>query len=341
MRVLITGGVGFIGSNLARFHLERGDEVWLYDNFSRTGTERNLEWLREAPSGRLETVRGDMRDRTAVESVVSPGLERIYHLAGQVAVTLSIANPRADFEANALGTFNLLEAVRRHAPAAALVYASTNKVYGDLPGAQVVETETRYDYADFPEGISEEHPVDFYSPYGCSKGCGDQYVRDYARIYGLKTVVFRQSCIYGPRQFGVEDQGWVAHFCIAARRRQPIRIFGNGKQVRDLLWIGDLVEAYDRACRHIHAAAGQVFNIGGGRSRSLSIWHEYRPVLERLAGVPLPFERKPWRPGDQKVYYSDTRKAANILGWKPRVTVEEGLGRLWQWIGEHEDLFYV
>jgi CDP-paratose 2-epimerase len=256
----------------------------------------------------------------------------VYHFAGQVAVTVSVADPRRDFLSNAAGTLNVLESVRAACPEAVLFYASTNKVYGALECADLEEGPTRYRLPGFPLGVPEHTPLDFHSPYGCSKGCGDQYVRDYARIYGLRTVVFRQSCIYGTRQFGVEDQGWLAHFCFTARAGRPIRICGNGKQVRDVLWIDDLVSAFDCAAHHIDTAAGEVFNIGGGPANAVSIWHELGPKLERLAGHAVHTERCEWRPGDQRVYVSDIRKAGRVLSWRPQVGLDEGLERLWRWV---------
>jgi len=339
MRVFITGGAGFIGCNVARHHLERGDEIVVFDNLSRRGAQINLEWLHEISAGRLRFVQGDVRSAEALAKALPADAERVYHLAGQVAVTTSVEDPRDDFECNALGTFNLLEAVRARAPGAIVFFSSTNKVYGEMTEAQVVEADTRYAYRNLPRGISEEQPLDFHSPYGCSKGCGDQYVRDYARIYGLRTVVLRQSCIYGIRQFGVEDQGWVAHFCIAARFGRPINIYGDGKQVRDVLWIEDLIDAYESAAQRIDRAAGEVFNIGGGPQNTISVWEEFGPMLEKLAGHPLEVRRGPWRPGDQRIYCSDIRKAETLLGWKPRTGFEEGLERLWTWISENSRFF--
>ncbi|MFQ5611938.1 MAG: GDP-mannose 4,6-dehydratase [Anaerolineae bacterium] len=339
MTVFITGGAGFIGCNLADYHLKRGDRVIVYDNLSRKGTDTNLSWLQANHGDALSFVRGDICDFEALRSALPPEAERVYHMAGQVAVTTSVVDPRSDFEANALGTFNVLEAVRQVAPQASLFYASTNKVYGGMEEVAIVEEEKRYRYRDLPQGVPETQTLDFHSPYGCSKGCGDQYVRDYARIYGLRGVVFRQSCIYGTRQFGVEDQGWVAHFCIAARLGRPISIYGNGKQVRDVLWIGDLIAAYEAAAAHIDRAAGQIYNIGGGPQNTMSIWAEFGPILEELAGHPLPVTYGDWRPGDQPVYISDIRKAEAELAWRPQVSVLNGVERLWRWIDANPGLF--
>lgn len=338
MKVFITGGAGFIGCNAALRHLQRGDEVVVFDNLSRPRTELNVAWL-QAQAGALRIVRGDIRDARALAEALPEDAALVYHLAGQVAVTTSVRDPRADFEANALGTFNLLEAVRARAPQAAVFYASTNKVYGGLEQVGVAEEAARYCFADLVHGVAEEQPLDFHSPYGCSKGCGDQYVRDYARIFGLKTVVFRQSCIYGTRQFGVEDQGWVAHFIIAASLGRAITIYGNGKQVRDLLWIDDLLDVYQCAFERLAACAGQVFNVGGGPDNTLSVWGEFGPCLARLTGRDVPARYLDWRPGDQPVYVSDIRKAQRVLGWNPRVAVADGLQRLFAWVSRHPDFF--
>lgn len=339
MNIFITGGAGFIGCNLADHYLKRGHNVTIFDNLSRMGTALNLRWLNENHGDRLTFVRGDIRDFDALRAALPRDTARVYHMAGQVAVTTSVANPRKDFEDNALGTFNVLEAVRGTAPEAIVFYASTNKVYGGMEDVAVVEEEARYGYRDLPAGVPESQPLDFHSPYGCSKGCGDQYVRDYARIYGLPTVVFRQSCIYGRRQFGVEDQGWVAHFCIAARLGRSITIYGDGKQVRDVLWIDDLIGAYEAAAKHIGVAAGQIYNIGGGPENTMSVWAEFGPMLERVAGHPIPVTYAEWRPGDQRVYVSDVSKAERELGWRPQVSPEEGVRYLWEWVDKHAELF--
>ncbi len=339
MKVFITGGAGFIGCNLADYHLRSGHEVVIFDNLSRRGTETNLAWLRQNHGDRLTFVKGDIRDFDALRVALPADAARVYHMAAQVAVTTSVVNPREDFEINALGTFNVLEAVRTVAPQAMTFYASTNKVFGGMEQIAVVEEARRYGYRDLPLGVSEDEPLDFHSPYGCSKGAGDQYVRDYARIYNLRTVVFRQSCIYGQRQFGVEDQGWIAHFCIAARLGRPITIYGNGKQVRDVLWIDDLIAAYDLAAARGDVAAGQIYNIGGGADNTMSIWTEFGPMLERLAGHALPVKYADWRPGDQPVYISDIRKAERDLHWRPRVSMPEGVERLWRWVDANPGLF--
>ena len=341
MHYFITGGAGFIGCNLSARKLGAGHRVTIYDNLSRPRTEHNLRWLREQfGEARLTFVQGDIRHfDTLLATVTGAAPDLIVHLASQVAVTTSVKNPREDFEINALGTFNVLEAARAQANPPAVFYASTNKVYGGMEDVAVVLDGSRYRYRDFPLGISEHQPLDFHSPYGCSKGAGDQYVRDYARIYGLKTVVFRQSCIYGERQFGVEDQGWVAHFVIAAAFGRPITIYGDGKQVRDLLYVQDLIDAYDAAWSRIDAASGQVFNVGGGAANTLSIWAEFGPLLERLAGRPVTITRGDWRPGDQPVFISDNSKAKTMLGWEPAVSAEQGIERLWKWVTGNPSLF--
>jgi CDP-paratose 2-epimerase len=251
-----------------------------------------------------------------------------------------VSDPRQDFEVNAVGAFNVLEAVRLQAPEAALIYSSTNKVYGGMEDVQAVETLTRYVLPAYPMGVPETRSLDFHSPYGCSKGAADQYFRDYARIYGLRTVVFRQSCIYGQRQMGVEDQGWVAWFVIASVMGKPINIYGNGKQVRDLLHVDDLVHAFQAATGQIDRASGQVYNLGGGPANTLSVWCEFGPLLRELLGYEVkPSRFNDWRPGDQPVFVADVRKAAAELGWKPQVSVRDGIGRLIEWVRANRELF--
>ncbi len=338
MRILITGGAGFIGCNLAYAWLKLGHTVAIYDNLSRPGSERNLEWLRASAADALQVIRGDIRDAAAIAAAVRD-VDVVVHLAGQVAVTTSVANPREDFEINALGTFNVLEAARNAPTPPILIYASTNKVYGGMEDLAIVEEPTRYRYGDLPNGIPETRSLDFHSPYGCSKGTGDQYVRDYARIYGLRTVVFRQSAIYGPRQFGVEDQGWLAHFIIATQFGRPVSIYGDGKQVRDMLYIDDLVRAYTLAIEKIDSTRGNIYNIGGGSHNTLSIWKEAGPQLERLLGKPIPVRYGDWRPGDQPVCVMDITKAEQELGWRPEVDLQDGIERLWNWVRDNRALF--
>jgi CDP-paratose 2-epimerase len=340
MKILITGGAGFIGCNLADARIVAGERVTVLDNLSRRGAAANLQWLRDRHGEKaFDFVRADIRDATAmVESM--RGYDAVYHLAAQTAVTTSVVDPRTDFEINALGTFNVLEGVRKSAPEAVVIYSSTNKVYGGMEDAPATELETRYILPDYREGVGEDRPLDFHSPYGCSKGCADQYVRDYARIYNLRSVVFRQSCIYGQRQMGVEDQGWVAWFVIAAVTGKNFTIYGNGKQVRDLLHVDDLVRAFHMATKKIDITNGQVYNLGGGPENTLSIWAEFGPLLTELVGrevVPAGFAD--WRPGDQPVFVADVSKAAREWGWQPQVSVREGIARLVGWVRENRELF--
>jgi CDP-paratose 2-epimerase len=338
-RILITGGAGFIGSNLANQLIHEGHDVCIYDNLSRSGCQSNIDWLYETNgTNAFQLVVGDVKDFKTLKQSAERA-QRIYHLAGQVAVTTSVKNPRKDFEDNALGTFNALEAARLVGNNPIFLYSSTNKAYGNMDDVAVMEDKTRYRYVDLLHGISETQPLDFHSPYGCSKGAGDQYTRDYARIYGLRTVVVRQSCIYGYRQFGLEDQGWVAWFIIAALKGRPITIYGNGKQVRDVLFIDDLLAAYGKIIDNIELASGQVYNIGGGPQYTMSIWAEFGVILEKLFGQTIPVRFTKWRPGDQPVYISDIRKAARELKWHPTISVSEGTRRLYKWMQDHNDLF--
>lgn len=339
MTILITGGAGFIGSNLAHHYLSNGEDVVLFDNLSRPGVARNLDWLRATHGDRrLTHLQADIRDASAVAEAVARA-DVVYHLASQVAVTTSVAEPRPDFEVNALGTFNVLEGARLAGHRPILIFTSTNKVYGGMEDVAIVEEQTRYRYRDCPQGIAEDWPLDFHSPYGCSKGAADQYVRDYARIYDLPTVVFRMSCIYGPRQFGTEDQGWVAYFVIASLLGWPITIYGDGKQVRDILFIDDLVCAFDLATEHIQVTAGQVYNIGGGPDNTIAIWHEFGKVLRDLIGREIPVHYNDWRLGDQLVYVSNLQKARHDFGWQPKIGKLEGIKRLLHWVQSNLDLF--
>ena len=336
---VITGGAGFIGCHAAATLHEAGHQVVVVDNLSRRGADANLDWLRDR--GVTAFIKADIRDAKAMDDLLSrhADADAVLHLAGQVAVTTSVADPRADFETNALGTLNVLEAVRLAANGRpAVLYSSTNKVYGNLEHVRVVERNGRYDYEDRPDGVDEREPLDFHSPYGCSKGAGDQYVRDYARIYGLKTVVFRQSCIYGTRPFGIEDQGWIAWFCVAVETGQPFTIFGDGKQIRDALWVSDLIDAYERALERIDEVSGEVFNIGGGPSNTLSL-RELVSHLSRAFGRDLNPPHADWRPGDQRVFVANVGKAERLLGWRPRVKTEEGVKRLIEWVRENRGLF--
>ncbi len=336
---LITGGAGFIGSNYVSRLLRRGENVIVYDNLSRDGAKKNHLWLNETfGADAYSLIPEDVRDAKKIQEAAIDA-DVIVHLAGQVAVTTSVVNPREDFEINALGTFNVLEAARQSGKQPIVIYASTNKVYGGMEDIVVEEGETQYYYRDFPNGISEDRLLDFHSPYGCSKGSGDQYVRDYSRIYGLPTVVLRQSCIYGPRQFGIEDQGWVAWFLIASILNRPITIFGDGKQVRDLLYVEDLLNAYDAVINQIDHAAGRVYNIGGGSDNVMSVWKDFGPILEENLGHPVNVKSGDWRPGDQRIYVSDIRKAKNELNWIPKVSVKDGIKQLFDWVKTNQGLF--
>lgn len=338
-RYLITGGAGFIGSNYADHLLRRGAQVTIFDNLSRHGADRNLAWLRETHGvDSFQLLVGDVRQSEALEEPARHA-DVIVHLAGQVAVTSSVIDPRSDFEINALGTFNVLEAARKAGHKPFIIYSSTNKVYGETLDRKIVEQKTRYRYASLPYGLPETQQLDFHSPYGCSKGAAEQYVRDYARIYDIPTVVMRQSCIYGPRQFGVEDQGWLAWFVIAAVFDRPITIYGDGRQVRDMLHVRDLIAAYDTTISRKKRIAGEVYNIGGGPKHTLSIWLECGPMLEKMLGRKIPVSWDKPRPGDQKVYISDIRKAKKELGWAPKIGVEQGARELVDWVRAHRSLF--
>jgi CDP-paratose 2-epimerase len=335
----ITGGAGFIGSNYVNRLLERGEKVTIFDNLSRAGASKNLAWLKEKfGENAFWTTVGDIRDASLLKESARDA-DVIVHLAAQVAVTTSVTNPREDFEINALGTFNVLEAARQNQRNPVFLYASTNKVYGEMDDVPVVEGDIRWNYANLPSGCSETQPLDFHSPYGCSKGAGDQYVRDYARIYALPTVVLRQSCIYGPRQFGIEDQGWVAWMTIAALTGKQITIYGDGKQIRDVLHVEDLLNAYDAAVERIEVVKGQVYNLGGGPKNTMSIWMEFGPMLEKLLGKPIQVARGNWRPGDQKVFVADISKAGRELDWFPQIGVEEGVKSLFEWVKANRALF--
>lgn len=338
--MVITGGAGFIGSNAAAYFLARGYDVTIFDNLSRAGTKKNVRWLRTL-GRKLTILIGDIRKISDIKKL-TPYISRsdvVLHLAAQVAVTTSVINPREDFEINALGTLNILEEMRQAKSKAKLIYSSTNKVYGGMDDVKVVEKKTRYEYANLPYGASENRELDFHSPYGCSKGAADQYVRDYSRIYDLDTVVMRQSCIYGPRQFGIEDQGWVAWFIIATTLGKKLDIYGDGKQVRDLLHIDDLMRAYEKTITSGRKTRGGVYNIGGGPSNSLSVWSEFGPLLEGLFGRKISVTRKDWRPGDQKIFIADIRLAKKVFGWEPRISVTDGIENLQSWVSANKQLF--
>jgi CDP-paratose 2-epimerase len=332
---LITGGAGFIGANLAHRLLTEGRPVLILDNLSRAGVEQNLQWLRDVHGEAVQIAVEDIRDRAAVERAVARATQ-VFHFAAQVAVTTSLVDPIADFCVNAQGTLNVLEAIRAQANPPPLVLTSTNKVYGGLDDVPLTRESQRYtplDRAIRAHGIDESRPLDFHSPYGCSKGAADQYVRDYARSYGLRTVVFRMSCIYGPHQFGTEDQGWVAHFLVRALQGAPITLYGDGMQVRDILFVEDLVEAFLLAERHIDRLAGEAFNIGGGPRNVVSLLG-LLDRIEDLHGERPAVDFCEWRTGDQRYYVSDTRRFEDATGWKPAVTAAEGIGRLYRWLVE-------
>ena len=336
--VLITGGAGFIGSNTAAHYLAGGSRVTIFDNFKRRGTESNAQWLKDKFGDKLTILRGDVREPGKPFAEAVEKAEVLFHLAAQVAVTTSVTNPREDFDINAMGTFNILEAVRESQAKPIVVYASTNKVYGKMGDAGVVAKEGRYEYEDLPHGAAETRLLDFYSPYGCSKGAGDQYVIDYARIYGLRTLAFRQSCIYGPRQFGVEDQGWVAWFSIRAMQNRPVTIYGDGKQVRDVLHVEDLIACYDAAIAKIDTTAGQAYNVGGGPANTMSLL-ELIDLLEARFGRRLQYTFDDWRPGDQRVFIADIRRAEREFGWKPAIDPSAGVGKLVDWLTANQQLF--
>jgi len=337
MKAIVTGGAGFIGCNTAARLINQGHQVIVIDDLSRKGSEKNLKWLKTV--GDFQFLKIDIRDFEALKKAIEKNadVQFIMHLAAQVAVTTSVTDPRTDMEINLLGSFNLLEAVRQTGIRPFIGFASTNKVYGKMDDLEVVDKGARYQYAHVP-GANEKRPLDFYSPYGCSKGAADQYIRDYARIYDLPTCVFRMSCIYGKRQFGVEDQGWVAWFIIAAVLKKPITIFGDGKQVRDVLFVEDLIDLYLAAFNNRKKSAGMVFNAGGGPENTLSL-------LELLAHIEKRLERKiplawdDWRPGDQKVYVSDISLARESLGWEVKFDKTKGVDALIDWVLKNREIF--
>jgi CDP-paratose 2-epimerase len=335
--MLITGGAGFIGSNLASRYLARGWEVIVYDNFSRPGSEKNGRWLGGHRSDRLQILHADVRDLQSLKEAMAD-VDVVAHLAAQVAVTTSVTDPLEDFSVNAQGGINVIEAARNSGSDPIVLYASTNKVYGAMEKYPVTDAGLRHELPAFPDGIPEDFPIDLHSPYGCSKGSTDLYMLDYARIYGLRTVVFRQSCIYGRRQFGVEDQGWVAHFVIASLQGRPITIYGDGRQVRDILYIDDLLDVYDAAIDKIDVSCGQAYNIGGGPANVSSLLElVYRLEARHNRAITLSF--RDWRPGDQKVYVSGIGKAERDLGWRPKISVAEGVEELCQWVDANRGLF--
>ena len=336
--VLIFGGAGFIGSNWARRLLDTTEaKVHVFDNLSRPGARHNLEFLQRVSgkSGRLQITIGDVREQAKVAKVVRHATE-IYHFAAQVAVTTAINDPRTDFEVNVGGTFNILDAAREGGNRPFVLFTSTNKVYGDIGNKNAVPTPTRY-VIPATSPTNEEQPLDFHSPYGCSKGAADQYVRDYARIYGLPTVVFRMSCIAGPRQFGNEDQGWVAHFLYSALTKTPLTIYGSGLQVRDVLYVEDLLRAFEAVQANQEVTGGEIFNVGGGPENTVSLL-ELIKHIEELTGEKIEFERDRLRAGDQLVYVSDTTKLNRLTGWKPETNLRGALENMLAWYKKNRDL---
>jgi CDP-paratose 2-epimerase len=330
--VLVTGGAGFIGTNIAHHLLSAGTPVTVFDNLSRPGVERNLRWLRDTHSNLLRIEIGDIRDRAAVQRIVRSA-RQVIHLAAQVAVTTSILDPVHDFEVNALGTLNLLGALNSLTEPPPLLFTSTNKVYGDLADIALRSDGRRYApvSADVrARGIDESRRLDFYSPYGCSKGAADQYVLDYGRSFGLRTVVFRMSCVYGPHQFGTEDQGWVAHFLLRALRGDPVTLYGDGQQVRDVLFVHDLVRAVGAAFDNIDTVSGQAFNIGGGTSNTTSLMELIDRIGELAPRPAVHFEA--WRSGDQRYYVSDNARFGALTGWRPTIGIADGLRALHDWL---------
>jgi CDP-paratose 2-epimerase len=335
MKAIITGAAGFIGCHVSRRLLDLGWDVIGIDNLSRRGSTINFEWLQKS-GRRWSFIHVDVRNENDVESIFRKHTDTalVVHTAAQVAVTTSFVDPRLDFEVNALGTFNILEALRRHCPGAFIIYPSTNKVYGGMENAPIREVNGRYAFKHLPNGATEEQQLDFHSPYGCSKGVADQYIRDYARMYGIKSVVCRQSCIYGTRQLGVEDQGWIAWFLIAALNNMPVTLYGDGKQVRDVLWVDDLVDLYCLLYDNAEKVSGRIFNVGGGADKTLSL-HELVEKVPVVTGGKLTVSRADWRPGDQKVYISDISALKRKLGWEPRTGVDDGLRMLTAWLKEN------
>lgn len=331
--VLITGGAGFIGANLAHRLIERGCSVRVFDSFARAGVEDNVRWLRETHGERIVILQGDVRDAQAVQAAVD-GVDHVFHLAAQVAVTSSLVDPRHDFDVNALGTLNVLEAMRACERPPSIVFSSTNKVYGALDDIGVAIAGERYEPNDphvRQHGIGEARALEFHSPYGCSKGAAEQYVLDYSRSFGIASVVLRMSCIYGPHQHGNEDQGWVAHFLRCALADNPITIYGDGCQVRDVLFVEDLLDAFEAAYGDIKRLSGRAFNIGGGPSHTVSL-RELMDLIERTLATAIELESADWRTGDQRYYVSDTRRFHEATGWSPQMDVRDGVAALAAWL---------
>lgn len=336
MKLLINGGCGFLGSNLASYGIEQGYDVTVFDNLSRLGSSQNLQWLQTR--GKLNFIHGDTRNKNDVEMVIKEGkFDAVFHLAGQVAMTTSIENPYKDFQVNAVGALNLLDSIRKYSPQTAVFFSSTNKVYGDLEEFTYEETDTRYKCAEYPQGFDESLRLDFRSPYGCSKGCADQYMLDYYRIFGIKTTVFRHSSMYGSRQFATYDQGWVGWFVAKALEKYkkpdcaPFTISGNGKQVRDLLHADDMIRLYYTALENVDKVCGQAYNIGGTMKQSLSLL-ELFDMLNAKLGITMQYTQLPPRQSDQKVFVADITKIKGKIGWEPKVSAEEGVTRMIDWV---------
>lgn len=338
MKILVVGGCGFLGSNLASYGIANGYEITVFDNLSRYGAATNLEWLRSM--GEVQFVHGDTRNRNDVDNIIKNGqFDAVFHLAGQVAMTTSITDPYKDFETNTMGTLNVLEAIRNYSPDTVMMFSSTNKVYGDLEQYTYTETDTRFVCEEWPNGFDESAPLDFRSPYGCSKGAADQYLLDYARIFGIKTIVFRHSSMYGGRQFATYDQGWIGWFCEKAIEKklnpdcEPFTISGNGKQVRDILHAEDMINLYYCALGNADKMAGNVYNIGGGMEQSLSLL-ELFDLLNSILGIKMSYIKLAPRISDQKVFVADLQKIHNDIGWFPKVSAEEGIKRMVAWAEE-------
>lgn len=336
MKILINGGCGFLGSNLASYGIEKGHQITVFDNMSRIGAEKNKKWLESL--GKLEFIHGDTRNKNDVENTIKEGqFDAVFHLAGQVTMTKSITDPYKDFEINAMGALNVLDSIRKYSPKTAVFFSSTNKVYGDLENFTYEETDTRYICKEFPRGFDESLPLDFRSPYGCSKGCADQYMLDYSRIYGIKATVFRHSSMYGSRQFATYDQGWVGWFVQKAIEKyqnpdcEPFTISGSGKQVRDLLQAQDMIELYYTALDNVDKVYGQAYNIGGTFDQSLSLL-ELFDMLNNILGIKMEYTQLPPRQSDQKVFVADISKIKDRIGWEPKVSALEGVTKMVEWV---------
>lgn len=339
MKYLITGGCGFIGSNLAERVLKQNEELIIFDNLSRNGCFANLNWLKQL--GNFIFIDGDIRsDYDIVRAIKSTKPDVIFHMAGQVAMTCSIDNPRLDFDINARGSLNVLEAVREHSPQTVVIYSSTNKVYGDLDNIQYQEQEYRYISPNFPEGFDENFPLNFATPYGCSKGTADQYMLDYAKIFNLKTIVFRHSSVFGERQFSTYDQGWIGWFVQQALettnnpQKNPFTISGNGKQVRDVLFVSDLVNCYFSAIEHATTCVGKAFNLGGGMANSLSLLELFN-FLEQELKIKLRYQQLPWRQSDQKIFVANINRTKKVLNWEPKISKTEGVRKIINWVKQY------